>query len=104
MNLANGTVELGCQKTKCSAIVDTGTSLLVAPSKVVDSIYDLADAWEAAGGTCDDLSDLPELRFTLGGLDFSLPPEAYMGEVSGDSYDDLRKYMPRFYDRQQKRK
>merc|ERR1712178_117280 len=96
VHLAGVTIETG----NCSAIIDTGTSLLVGPSAVVDKIYELADAWQAAGGSCDDLSQLPDLRFTLDGKDFSLPPEAYMGEMTGDPNEDLAKYMPRFYDKQ----
>jgi hypothetical protein len=102
--LAEKTIDLGCSDANCSAIVDTGTSLLVAPSAVVDAIYDLADEWEAAGGSCDDLSQLPELRFTINGVQLSLPPEAYMGEVNGDAYDGLSKYMPRFFNKHQTHK
>jgi len=95
---------LGCSKHKCSAIVDTGTSLIVGPAESVYAIYDLADEWEAAGGSCDDLSKLPELQFQLNGKDFSLPPESYMGVVSGQMYDDLAKSMPRLSRKQELRK
>jgi len=97
-------IELGCTQKKCSAIVDTGTSLIVAPTSVVDKVYDLADAWENAGGTCDDLGKLPHFRFTMNGAHFSLPPEAYMGLVDGSLHESLKDYMPRLPERWARKK
>merc|ERR1711862_792960 len=39
--LSRGTISLGCTDSNSSAIVDTGTSLLAAPSEIADAIYEL---------------------------------------------------------------
>jgi len=91
---AVGNRVLGCSDHNCSAIIDTGTSLLVVPSTVTEEVYDLIDTWMDAGGSCDDIRGLPDLHFQLNGLQFTLPPESYIGEVVGDFSDDLSTFMP----------
>lgn len=71
--------------TGCTAIVDSGTSLIVAPKAVVDRVQTVIKNW---GGQCNNLSELPDLTFMLGSSSFSLPPSSYVGEVCGD-YADL---------------
>eukprot|EP00928_Gymnodinium_smaydae_P012302 TRINITY_DN14469_c0_g1_i1.p1 TRINITY_DN14469_c0_g1~~TRINITY_DN14469_c0_g1_i1.p1 ORF type:complete len:537 (-),score=41.54 TRINITY_DN14469_c0_g1_i1:174-1703(-) len=73
---------LGCE-TQCSAVIDTGTSLIAAPSSVVTKLNGIIQAWTAKGGTCDDLSGLPNLEFNLNGHRLTLPPESYVGRASG---------------------
>jgi len=99
-----GTTNVGCASTKCSAVVDTGTSLIVAPTTAAEKVYALADKWVSAGGTCDDLSQLPDLSFTLGGITMSLPAESYMAEVSGDLSYEMASLMPRLHNKLKNRK
>jgi hypothetical protein len=87
--------DLGCTKTGCSAVLDTGTTLISAPPQAVRTIYSIVDAWVAKGGTCDDLSQLPDLEFNLGGTRLSLPPESYVGNMEGSVPASLRAFMPR---------
>lgn len=85
---------IGCWSTGCSAVIDTGTSLIVAPSTMADQIFENMQDWVLAGGTCDDLSNLPDINLKLNGHKFSLPPEAYVGQVEGEFDQDLRAHMP----------
>lgn len=74
---------IACGKETCSAIIDTGTSLLAAPTDVVEKISTAVEDWASEGGTCDDVSKLPDLQFYLNDQLFSLPPESYVGEATG---------------------
>jgi len=90
---------IGCSDGPCTAIVDSGTSLLVAPSSAAWQVEEALDKWRALSGNCTDLSSLPNLEFKMGGIPFTLPPESYVGDVSGDweKLDpDLRRYLPHF--------
>jgi hypothetical protein len=87
--------KIGCTgKNTCSAVIDTGTSLLTAPTEAVSALRELVDAWVEKGGSCDDLSGLPDLEFKLNGLNLNLPPQAYVGKLEGDYGADIQKYMP----------
>jgi len=85
---------LGCKFKECSAILDTGTTLLAAPKEVAERLNQAVEDWFDMGGTCDDLSKLPDLEFKLGGEQFSLPPEAYVGRVTGSVSEEIGKHMP----------
>eukprot|EP00928_Gymnodinium_smaydae_P100824 TRINITY_DN998_c0_g1_i2.p1 TRINITY_DN998_c0_g1~~TRINITY_DN998_c0_g1_i2.p1 ORF type:complete len:512 (+),score=107.29 TRINITY_DN998_c0_g1_i2:76-1611(+) len=81
--------KLGCKGGKggkggCVAVVDTGTSLIAAPSEVVYQVRDLIGEWEKNGGSCNDLSKLPNLEFSLNGNLLTLPPQSYVGRAKGD--------------------
>lgn len=71
----------------CSAILDSGTSLLAVPRSVYAR---LAAAAEKVHGDCSNLEDLPDLVFEMNGHSFSLPPDAYMAEVVGTFPVDLQ--------------
>eukprot|EP00928_Gymnodinium_smaydae_P074551 TRINITY_DN57588_c0_g1_i1.p1 TRINITY_DN57588_c0_g1~~TRINITY_DN57588_c0_g1_i1.p1 ORF type:complete len:559 (-),score=128.88 TRINITY_DN57588_c0_g1_i1:75-1751(-) len=75
---------IACQEG-CTAIIDTGTSLISAPPAVAAKVESILADWSAKGGTCDDLSDLPDLQFSLDGHLLSLPPESYVGHASGQT-------------------
>eukprot|EP00928_Gymnodinium_smaydae_P013586 TRINITY_DN1494_c0_g1_i2.p1 TRINITY_DN1494_c0_g1~~TRINITY_DN1494_c0_g1_i2.p1 ORF type:complete len:352 (+),score=82.38 TRINITY_DN1494_c0_g1_i2:595-1650(+) len=73
---------LGCDAGKpCSAVLDTGTSLIAAPSAVAKKFAEIIQEWTEEGGTCDDVSSLPNLEFRLNNHLFVLPPQAYVGRV-----------------------
>ncbi|XP_072498165.1 gastricsin-like isoform X2 [Notamacropus eugenii] len=70
----------------CQAIVDTGTSLLTAPQDIFSELMQYIGAEEDEGGyfvSCSNIKSLPTLTFNINGVDFPLPPSAYV--LSGDS-------------------
>lgn len=70
-------VNLGC-KHGCAAVVDSGTSLIAAPEEVIAQVD---EALLKLKQDCSNLGDMPDLVFNLGGHQFSLPPDAYIGQV-----------------------
>jgi len=78
--------QIGCGEgeSSCTAIVDSGTSLIVAPRDAAWKVEDALRKWRALSGNCTDLSTLPNLEFTMGGMPFVLPPQSYVGDLSGD--------------------
>jgi hypothetical protein len=88
---------IGCTDESCSAVIDTGTSLIVAPTEMAQQVFEAMQQWIEAGGTCDDLSQLPDLEFMLNGHPFTLPPEAYIGSMDGDLGADMKGFMPHLY-------
>mmetsp|Transcript_24117 Transcript_24117/g.63650 ORF Transcript_24117/g.63650 Transcript_24117/m.63650 type:complete len:469 (-) Transcript_24117:48-1454(-) len=64
----------------CAAILDSGTSLISAPSHALQGLKfllpDLAD-------DCSNFDDLPDLEFSLSGLKLTLPPQAYAMRLIG---------------------
>merc|ERR1719198_1417744 len=101
MKKASKAKKVGCFDESCSAVVDTGTSLIVAPTDMAGKIFDAMREWIEAGGTCDDLSKLPNLEFNLNGKPFSLPPDLYVGTLEGELGEDLRGFMPHLYQEHQ---
>merc|ERR1740121_2217394 len=82
--------ELGCPRGSCTAILDSGTSLIMAPVSVVSRAV---EALNALGRDCSNLTSLPRLEFELSGKKFSLPPESYIAEVVGHIPPRFAKYM-----------
>lgn len=70
-----------CQDS-CGAIIDSGTSLIAAPSSAQPLIDKLQGMVRA---DCSNLSDLPVLRLSLGGVAVELPPKAYVMRVRKSS-------------------
>lgn len=70
---------LGCREG-CGAIVDSGTSLLVVPP---GGISVMTEALQAASPDCDSLHELPNLVMTIGGMEITLPPDAYVARRRG---------------------
>eukprot|EP00448_Togula_jolla_P013089 CAMPEP_0170600184 /NCGR_PEP_ID=MMETSP0224-20130122/17202_1 /TAXON_ID=285029 /ORGANISM="Togula jolla, Strain CCCM 725" /LENGTH=558 /DNA_ID=CAMNT_0010924899 /DNA_START=27 /DNA_END=1700 /DNA_ORIENTATION=- len=89
---------LGCHSgTKCNAIFDTGTSLIMVPSSAMSQVQTALNSWRDISGDCTKLSQLPNLEFTIGGEKITLPPDAYVGEVYGDLRQvdpELQRFMP----------
>lgn len=73
-------LSLGCED--CSAIVDSGTSLLMVPTNVYKAVV---EQLSGLGADCDSLHLLPDLVFKLGDVEFSLPPSAYIGTVEEET-------------------
>lgn len=93
---------LGCKERKCDGVVDTGTSLLVMPSGVYESLASRLDDLMQKDPTCGDLSSLPNLEFKLDGKQFSLPPQAFVGDITGELPSFMRAHMPHVWHRQVK--
>nr|P56272.1 RecName: Full=Pepsin-2B; AltName: Full=Pepsin IIB [Gadus morhua]1AM5_A Chain A, PEPSIN [Gadus morhua] len=68
----------------CQAIVDTGTSKIVAPVSALANIMKDIGASENQGemmGNCASVQSLPDITFTINGVKQPLPPSAY---IEGD--------------------
>jgi len=84
VHLSSGSREmrwLGCSHG-CGAVIDSGTSLLMIPSAVVDMLESAVVSFHA---DCRDLHSLPDFSFELDGHRFTLPPDAYLTELHGGS-------------------
>ncbi|XP_071470041.1 gastricsin-like [Marmota flaviventris] len=79
---ASGWCSQGCQ-----AMVDTGTSLLVVPKKHLSSLLQTIGAQEDEYGqffvNCNDVQNLPTFTFVINGVQFPLPPSAYILNEDG---------------------
>uniref|UniRef100_A0A8C9RKT7 Renin n=1 Tax=Scleropages formosus TaxID=113540 RepID=A0A8C9RKT7_SCLFO len=71
----------------CSAIVDTGTSLLTCPPQYVDTLQQMLGAETDDSGNyvfdCNSLSSLPTLTFVMNGAHLHLEPSSYVLTVRG---------------------
>ncbi|KAL0627403.1 Pepsin A [Plecturocebus cupreus] len=66
----------------CQAIVDTGTSLLSGPTSPIANIQSYIGASENSDGemvvSCSAISSLPDIVFTINGVQYPVPPSAYI--------------------------
>ncbi|XP_041050881.1 pepsin A-like [Carcharodon carcharias] len=71
----------------CQAIVDTGTSLLTGPSESISIIQLMIGATEGYGGlssiNCNNLPSMPDVVFTINGIDYPLTPSEYTLQDQG---------------------
>lgn len=66
----------------CGAIIDSGTSLLAVPKKTFKKLAPIIGKLGDESGC--DVSSLPDIHFKLDGKHFSMPPDSYIGVVTGD--------------------
>merc|ERR1719442_229013 len=86
-----------CGSSPCSAIVDSGTSLIAAPGI---ALMQLSKQIPQIMEDCSNLHELPTLHFNIDGNDFSLPPQAYVMRITGavmeaDSIWDILFFKPK---------
>ncbi|XP_027006718.2 gastricsin-like isoform X1 [Tachysurus fulvidraco] len=66
----------------CTAITDTGTSMLECPPQYVDTLHRMLGAKQDSNGNyvfhCDAVSNLPTLTFIMNGAHLHLPGTAYV--------------------------
>ncbi|XP_030418498.1 pepsin A-like [Gopherus evgoodei] len=68
----------------CQAIIDTGTSLLAGPSTGISSINSYIGASDGTVRiSCSAMSSLPNIVFTINGIEFPVPASAYIIDESG---------------------
>uniref|UniRef100_A0A8C3SX59 pepsin A n=1 Tax=Chelydra serpentina TaxID=8475 RepID=A0A8C3SX59_CHESE len=68
----------------CQAIIDTGTSLLAGPSTGISNIESYIGASDGTVRiSCSDMSSLPNIIFTINGIEFPVPASAYIIDRSG---------------------
>jgi len=78
-------VSLNCEP-KCAAIVDSGSSLISLPAKMLYTL--LEQLPPGYSNDCGNFSALPELTLTIEGQQFKMKPRDYMVMVNND---DLQK-------------
>lgn len=76
-----GKKSLGLCKDGCLAAIDTGTTLMLAPSKDLDILYDHLPK------TCE-FSSMPDLIFVIDGKDYRIPATTYMISVYNGEQED----------------
>jgi hypothetical protein len=69
-----------CGDKGCAAIIDSGTSLIAAPTA---ALMQLSEQIGPINEDCSNLHTLPMLRFNLDGKQFELPPHAYVMRIQG---------------------
>ncbi|CAL1688836.1 unnamed protein product [Lasius platythorax] len=72
------------------AIADTGTSLIVGPSDVINNINAYIGTDDNGNVNCDSLDSLPNISFVLNGETFILTPEDYILQDSGTCSSGLQ--------------
>eukprot|EP00440_Ansanella_granifera_P066519 gb/GFBE01072145.1/.p1 GENE.gb/GFBE01072145.1/~~gb/GFBE01072145.1/.p1 ORF type:complete len:421 (+),score=110.65 gb/GFBE01072145.1/:1-1263(+) len=71
-------------KQACNVVVDSGTSLIAAPSHALGALSRmLPDIKE----DCSNLHELPNLHFKVDGHELTLPPQAYVMRMKGKKLD-----------------
>ncbi|OHT04768.1 Clan AA, family A1, cathepsin D-like aspartic peptidase [Tritrichomonas foetus] len=78
----NGTSSGICdlfENKKCAAILDTGTSMLVGPTKYMDILMKDVEI----DAMCQNLDSNPTIGFSIGGTLFTLEPKEYVLDLQG---------------------
>lgn len=76
-----------------SAIIDSGTSLIACPSTIATKINNLLGAIDDGYGNyiidCSTVSTLPNIGFTINGVDYPLTPKDYILQDSSGCYSSF---------------
>lgn len=83
-NIRLGDKDLDLCKKGCRAAVDTGTTLLAAPTESASKLLYTLNLEE----NCPAFEALPDLIFTLNGQDFAVPARDYVLTASKDGSED----------------
>lgn len=84
-----GAVELGCADG-CSALIDSGTSLLAVPKLVYRQLETVVTKLKP---DCSNINELPDLVFMMGNLRINLPPSSYVAELTGSVPTHLQSFV-----------
>ncbi|EDV91899.1 GH24624 [Drosophila grimshawi] len=74
----NATLNGNILCTNCPAIVDTGTSLIMAPAASYQIIMEVVGVNVFGIVDCSTISQMPVLTFAINGVMFGIPPSAYV--------------------------
>ncbi|XP_075706766.1 gastricsin-like [Rhinoderma darwinii] len=70
----------------CQAMVDTGTSLLTIPQQYLGTFLQYVGAQSQNGEylvNCNNVQNLPTISFTINGVQYPIPPSAYILQNNG---------------------
>lgn len=86
-------------KNGCAAILDSGTSLIAAPTEALMKLQMLLPPIDE---NCTNLHELPDIHMILDGYDVMLPPEAYVMRLQGtvveaDNLWDILYFRPKIH-------
>lgn len=91
-------VKMACDPTQkdhkehaCVGLLDSGTSLLSAPSYFLDKMN---AKLKELGNDCRNLNRMPDLVFNLNGQEIVFRPDSYIGRMSGKVPAHLQQYFP----------
>jgi len=77
-----------CTTAGCKAICDSGTSLIVGPTKDIDALNKklgaVVENGEGIFTSCDVINSLPDITVTISGTAFTLTPQDYVLQVTSD--------------------
>jgi len=82
-----------CGDDGCKAIVDSGTSMITGPTKLVNMINGqlgcIISGSECSWLHCPDFSTLPNLEFKINNISYVLTPQEYIMETGGTCISGL---------------
>mmetsp|Transcript_38512 Transcript_38512/g.81281 ORF Transcript_38512/g.81281 Transcript_38512/m.81281 type:complete len:451 (-) Transcript_38512:44-1396(-) len=85
-----GEESVACAEGACTAIADTGTSLLAVPTQVIQAVMEVIGD---VNDDCSNINRLPSLTFKVAGPagshDLVIPPDGYMALLDGYAAPDV---------------